>query len=789
MEIMIDGLYRCSMDFKIFKIIFIGVFVLCFAGSCGLRVGEVYKDPVFSGTNLGCMNKLRGQFESYVQQNLQEGELGMLSRCLTTAFTIFKHHVWGEERGSYSPEELRNFFHEFFMQDNQISDELLRRLMVLKTALVGGNTDSLTLDEIDHIIQRIEIIGRIMADVYPYNHILFHRKHTSFEQLSESAKAIKKTVEEFSHRIFQKPYSLGSANLLLRDIGQMMDFSSDQNHFWLRGIRGFAPFILTSSGKKDVILPEEWPVLMGSITDILFLLLHVNTSIGAVSFSQKILHYSQSFEFFLNFLKERMTQKIITRSEVIRLVQNLKEENIIPEKIQYAGLERVVDSIFGKILFQKEGDFSFGKEEFARLENFYQEWSRRQKDIDSVVSDSHWQKKVSEKNEQTIAELSHFKPLYRGESAEINVYLTYPSLEEEESKYKNLSMYSLYWSAAKAVIAGYAGRPEYGLTEHEFGSLIKDFRGFISDLGGLKSGPLKEIQNYGRTEFIAGHLLLYETKGFYGSDGVFDSDGSRLEFISQREGTEFLALTGFIIKTLKDLSKGLNKICSDSISRACFVDNILTVIQSVSGTMPHLSEFLSSISAEEKERYAELLFSMSVVDPEQIETLEFLEPVHLRNLVFTLLYQEVTITRYDLNENTVLDKEELIEEGGSEENVFQLYDGLIKYFGVQLFCRDPQSFEGQIGFVYNYVIRHLVLPPRASDLGCFGKLNAYVVESGMQYLDLWGVQIDRIQLMKLALHLVQLMRTRSKQIMSSSCEIEKEEEGDSVFQQIIKACF
>ena len=179
------------MDFKV-KIIFISVFILCFTISCGLKVGEVYKDPAFTGTKLGCMNKLGDQFTAYVQQDLREGELGMLSRCLTTAFTIFKHHVWGEKRQNYSPEELRNFLHDFFLQDNKISDELLQNLMIFKTALVGGSAESLTLKEIDHLNERIQSIGKIMEDIYPYNHILFNQAPAEFEELNNSIAVIKK---------------------------------------------------------------------------------------------------------------------------------------------------------------------------------------------------------------------------------------------------------------------------------------------------------------------------------------------------------------------------------------------------------------------------------------------------------------------------------------------------------------------------------------------------------------------------------------------------------------------
>ena len=742
------------MDFKI-KIIFIGIFILCFTISCGLKVGETYKDPAFTGTKLGCMNKLGDQFTAYVQQDLPEGELGMLSKCLTTAFTIFKHHVWGEERQNYSPEELRSFLHDFFLQDNKISDELLQNLMIFKTALVGGSAESLTLEEIDHLNDRIQSIGKIMENLYPYNHILFNQEFAEFEELNNSVEVIKRTSNEFSNKIFQKPYSLESAGQLVQGISQLMGFSSAQNFLWLRAIKGFAPFILKSASKKDVILPQEWPVLLSSMTDLLSILLNLNTAFGPVSFSQRVLHYSRSFEILILFLKSRMGGGVIARSEFLKLVQHLKEENVIPERIRYTSLEKVIDVVFGRLIAQTEGDFSFGEKEFLWLENFYQTWHGRQQDIRTVVSDPDGQGEISEESSKIIAELMRFKPLYRAEDPGFNVYLMYPSLLDKESVYKNLSMYSFYWQVTQAVLGGYAEFPSYGLIEGEFGELLQDVRDFVSDLSGWKAESSVSVKNYGRTEFIAGHLVLYETEGFYGQDELFDFDGKRVEFISQREGTEFLAMTGFIIKTLRNLSNKLYKLCTETVSRDCFMEHILSTIQSTS--IPQFSVFLENITEEEKAVYSDLLFKISVVDPEQIETLEFIQPVHLRNLVFTLMYQEVTMTRYDLNENALLDKEELL------SSAFQLYDGLIEHFGVHLFCQSPQDFSKNIGFVYKYIVRNLSLPSR--DMG-FIETS---LEVGVQWIDMWDASINRIELAKLVLALVQPLRAQSQQITSADC--------------------
>ena len=91
------------------------------------------------------------------------------------------------------------------------------------------------------------------------------------------------------------------------------------------------------------------------------------------------------------------------------------------------------------------------KKSFYGWRIFYQTWSGRQKDIHTVISDPDGQGKISEENSKIIAELMSFKPLYRAEDPGFNVYLMYPSLVEEESIYKNLSMHSFYWQVTQAV--------------------------------------------------------------------------------------------------------------------------------------------------------------------------------------------------------------------------------------------------------------------------------------------------------------------------------------------------
>ena len=126
------------------------------------------------------MSDIKEQFTQYLEQNLPQKEINSFSQCLQFSLTTFKHYVKGKQENTYTPEELRDFMHQFILKENYINDTLLHQLMQFKTAVVGGTTDHLTNKEIDDIIVAIGVSSKVIDKNYPFKqNFIYSRKHIS----------------------------------------------------------------------------------------------------------------------------------------------------------------------------------------------------------------------------------------------------------------------------------------------------------------------------------------------------------------------------------------------------------------------------------------------------------------------------------------------------------------------------------------------------------------------------------------------------------------------------------
>ena len=758
------------MTFNNSKITALFLALLLITG-CGLYVKDSYEESSLSGTNLGCMNRMKEQFQDYIHQNLPENEVGSLPVCLQSAFRIFKYHVWGQERETYTAEELKVFFEKFFLQDRKISPELLKNLMVLKVALVGGSGSQITAREIDQINIRIAAIGDMMTDIYPYNDIFFSSEAASLERMKQGLSVLRKNFSKLSKETFKNPYSLNSAQNFTIQLAELLNSSSDQNFLWLKAVQALSPFILHSSYPKDTIFPEEWTDLLNSITDALAVSLYFKAGYESSNFQKQTNYYINSVDHFLNFVRNRMgeyLEKDIQKRDILQLVHALKQEGILTTDLRTSSIEKSLQVVVSKIILKQPEEifeFSFGRKEFLWIESWINQWKHLhqtiskskkwfQKNPDSSLED-FFQKSSLSNQALKIKELFAFKPLY-SESPEsgINVHFAYPSFFQKSFNYKHLVMSSIYWSLMEAIMRGYAYTyPDQGMTEQELLVLFEDFKDITEDITGEKSTQASP----GKLEFVASNLVLYSTEGYYADTFAFDEQGKKVELISQTEGTELFSIGQFVFQAVSQAEQILEELCLNNgnppkpkITLLCFKNNILSLIQRWP-YMPQLSNFLKTLPEDLKLEYSDILFQLSTVTAEEFL---HLETSYLKNLIFALVYQEVMFTRYDLDEDGVLQKQELMDEGA-----FPLYEGLIQH--LRGGCMDKNT-----KFIYQYAVRKLDLPEVRKS---FFK-NLHLGIHKMIHLMDGEVSLNRIELMTLAFNLIQKMFSQDTNFKDSCKE-------------------
>ena len=761
------------MHFK-FSIYFYLVFLIV---GCGLRIGEVYKPAPLKGMALGCMNQLNEQLNGYLRQEIPEEEIGTFSTCLQSALIAFKNHVWGKHEKIYTPEELRNFIQEFFLTDQTISDAFLDQLMILKIHFAGGRQDQLTDKEIDQIIEVIKIFENFMNSIYPYNRIFFTSAQIAPEEVQKGLNNLRKNLHNLIKKLFKHPYSLNGAYIFIRELTALLtkDAEKKPKLSAVQILKPFSAFIFNTP-VKDLIAVEEWGPLIDGFMDLYSSFVYFQLAERHKKhFPRRTHYYGLSLEKALVFLENRIHSPYydtaVSAQSLWTLAYSLHKEKVIPNQIQISSLAQATQALFGKVLAQaphSQFQFSIGPNELQWLRAEYNRWRAVQHQLDQAHNQlrnsahpqpwhiSHFLgiENMSVQAKAHFQTLLEFRPLYNENVDEdLNVHLLY-DIYLRRPGYKNLTINSTYWSLARAVQQGYARRfPEYGLTREELAHFLRDIAGVVIDLGLTNSLGDPHSENFGRTEFIAVNLITYITQGFYKDQWARDENGKRVEVISQKEGMEYFSLTQLVFNTLNSLYTKMQELCSPEwISRSCFYSNILYAIQTSADHLPHLADYIRQMPSEEKAGYIDTMFKVAVIDPEEIQTLNEITSIHLRNLSFALIYQEVMFTRFNFNSNDLLEKDEI-------NSAFPLYQGLIQYIGEDVLCLDISQMEkdGTDRAIYNYIVLER-RAPQSKNLSLLE--TAYIGYLHFKDPPFLNFELTRPQVLELAFNLVQALTAK-----------------------------
>lgn len=148
--------------------------VIMFAASllgCNLQIGEeppenpeivIGGDPRFA-----CMGRIGEIVQGYVEGNVLPNQTAEFFTCLQHSLRSFTQYMKPITPNQYRPENLREFLHKFFFQDRVISDDLLWRAMDLKVAVVGGEKNVITTQEINQTIELLKTLSRVLVRLQP----------------------------------------------------------------------------------------------------------------------------------------------------------------------------------------------------------------------------------------------------------------------------------------------------------------------------------------------------------------------------------------------------------------------------------------------------------------------------------------------------------------------------------------------------------------------------------------------------------------------------------------------
>ncbi len=228
---------------------------------------------------LYCLGEFSEHFVQYFSGELSRQQLTAFWSCTARAVEVFQEYAKPDARGMYRAEYVRNFLQEYFWQDLDFNDELLREFMLLKKILFGGEETSFSrqdLINIQNFLGRdLNSLTTSLLDEIPFliSGILTG-KHPNLteDRLNRSVFKFRKVMAEFG-RVFSRNgygYSFDRMSKLFKGVKPLL-LDANRGGVFAR-LETLVPIlqetkVLLVGPDRSQILPTEWSDFFGLIAN------------------------------------------------------------------------------------------------------------------------------------------------------------------------------------------------------------------------------------------------------------------------------------------------------------------------------------------------------------------------------------------------------------------------------------------------------------------------------------------------------------------------------------------
>ncbi|MGE3386954.1 MAG: hypothetical protein AB7K41_09520 [Bdellovibrionales bacterium] len=332
------------MSFSSTSRFFLPLALIIAVAACGLKVGE--KAPVdnpitIGGSGFSCLSHITEYAESFVDARLNEAEIRRFMGCIRFSFESFAKHARGLERNTYKPEEIRDFLHEYFLQDKSITNNLLTDFMVIKKTLVGGTVERVTREDLKQAIDFLTFIEEQAIKLNPYMKIYnFSIGRLWAQQDKESEPEVEiavRTLREVGIAIGERlaranaPYPMEHMESFMREFRQFAGWeriftNAHATESWTAFLSAYKSVIAGSDGVH--IRPKDWPPLLSSAA-----------SIYGMSLKARYTREKKSMMY-----GEGLQGVMLLANDVVRVMQEAVDQQ--PQKvIRFEQFDRLIDAM------------------------------------------------------------------------------------------------------------------------------------------------------------------------------------------------------------------------------------------------------------------------------------------------------------------------------------------------------------------------------------------------------------------------------------------------------------
>jgi hypothetical protein len=253
------------MSFK--RLLLSALAFFAFAGCSVYEGPPPVKTKAISQSKLGCMNDFAAELTDYFDGKSTPEDVNRLGKCAVTSLQTFGDLVRGEKRNQYTAAEVRDFLQRYFLKDTTISDGLLRELMRVKQALLGGKETNFTSDDLKEAEDLILTFRDIMLRLQPSMPLSVSRvKSQDVAFVEAEVKAIADVGDILGERITENDatYSFEDLGRLFDQVSVAFPGSAEslgflRNHLKLAGVLKEA--LISPQTPRGTVTAAEWRLI------------------------------------------------------------------------------------------------------------------------------------------------------------------------------------------------------------------------------------------------------------------------------------------------------------------------------------------------------------------------------------------------------------------------------------------------------------------------------------------------------------------------------------------------
>ena len=742
---------------------------------CSLQIGEEISsiNITFSA---GCLNGINKKIDLYLKGRLTPVEIEQVSHCAKTALTLFKDRVRGSKKGEFTPRELRKFIQDLFLQDQVISSALLTQMVRLKTVVIGGSEDKLTLSDIERFIIFIDVLKKEAVFFQPYIQALNVSDKKKAEQKGERRKEekffnkieedLKQSISRLSIFIkqFSNPYHLEDMKALVQELGVFFNRPYDPALLdkKIKLVGALKKFIV--GGSEQVIQPNEWEGFLIGASQLIslrvnYLFLKKQKFFVSPNGMQYATMMLKDLLKFLSLSVQNHPTHRIGESDFLKIFAHFQQTGIITKKLSKQAVRNIFLILLGKVFNTQKDRYGVIELTAEQLEKIYtsaQPWFGIQSFLDYISREKSFQQNINNfskmagffsssefflKGQKKIQQMLLLKPLYK-ESPKVYLSNALYTKNKSTMDYKNMTIYNFFHFIAMMMRMGYEKNYPIspGMTDKELSAFFKDFHIIGQNLGLFQKAKSQHPLNPGEPEFIVANTLIPSTKGF-------DHNWIEEEYLIANEIVEYLAFAFSFGFSVIEIDTDLFKICGKELDEsdkhkwdverydiACVRLHLTDLLKKYMDNMPDLRKAMAKMSLNQRRDLAEALIEISYETDQKYLNATSLTKGNLKNIVMAVYFVETTINRYDSNKDLVLQSEET-------RSAFPTFKGYLSRSLVYMHCQESDRL---VEAVYVYTVENARLP--ASNLLSLNERFWSWLQVNTHKWWSWNLYLDRAKL-------------------------------------------